>query len=386
MDTIDRAAKQQSKQTAFRRAEKTYSPRGIGKSDLTGVIDPLAPDGSSGTNGDTVRRIQLTHDLETPTRLAFQAFRQKRPPAYVLVSHPDLIVIPDALTDEAQRWLARKCLCDCTRPPNRTNLDPFFDLPAEALFSVSARQERQQQHNHRDSDSVQSVDSLETVQCRVQLKSVDSSVTTPKDKFYLQPATASDLLERLRWCTLGMQYNWTTKEYDLGASAFDVEIDSIMRSIAIATTRPENGGCSSKGWPCANNYDGSSYESQAGIINYYEERSTMAAHVDKTEDNMDAPLVSLSVGLSCVYLIGGSTRDVEPTALLLRSGDILAMCGESRLAFHGVPRIIAGSSPEYLTDSLAGSSDVVAAVYPEWHHFARYLTAHRINCNARKCS
>ncbi|KAJ2522606.1 hypothetical protein GGI11_001692 [Coemansia sp. RSA 2049] len=385
MDTIDRAAKQQSKQTAFRRAEKAYSPRGIGKSDLTGVIDPLAPGSSSGTNGDTVRRIQLTRGLETPTGLAFQAFRQKRPPAYVLVSHPDLIVIPDALTDEAQRWLARKCLCDCTRPPNRTNLDPFFDLPAEALFSVSARQERQQQHNHRDSDSAQSVDSLETVQCRVQLKSMDPSVTTPKDKFYLQPATASDLLERLRWCTLGMQYNWTTKEYDLGASAFDVEIDSLMRSIAIATTRPENDS-DNRMWPCANNYDGSGYESQAGIINYYEERSTMAAHVDKTEDNMDAPLVSLSVGLSCVYLIGGSTRDVEPTALLLRSGDILAMCGESRLAFHGVPRIIAGSSPEYLTDSLAGSSDVVAADYPGWHHFARYLAAHRINCNARKCS
>ncbi|KAJ2391242.1 hypothetical protein GGI23_005456 [Coemansia sp. RSA 2559] len=375
MVTIDQTSEPPSKQTAFRRAEKTYKLRGTGLPDLTSVVDIMA---RNNVSGDTVRRIRLTRDLETPAKLPFQTFRHKRPPAYVLGSHPDLIIIPDALTDEAQRWLARKCLCDCARPPNRTNLDPFFDLPAESLFAISAR-------SPRGSNAASRREPMALVQCRAQNNSTDPAISTPKDKFYLQPAPAGELLERLRWCTLGMQYNWTTKEYDLGTSAFDIEIDGLVRSIAIAATQPENNRGNGR-WPCANNFEGDKYVSQAGIVNYYDKRSSMAGHVDKTEEIMDAPLISLSIGLSCVYLIGGSTRDVEPTALLLRSGDVLVMCGESRLAFHGVPRIIAGSSPRYLVDQFAGDCDSASADYPAWNHFARYLEAHRINCNARKCS
>ncbi|KAJ1668160.1 hypothetical protein IW140_000674 [Coemansia sp. RSA 1813] len=378
MDTTEQTNELPPKQTAFRRSEKMYKSWSTRLVDFTNIVDLLVQNSGLDDNNNTVRRVQLTRDLETPTGLHFQAFRHKRPPAYVLGSHPDLIVIPDVLTDEAQRWLARKCLCDCAHPPNRTNLDPFFELPAESLFSISA-------YRPRDRNSMLLRDQTELIQCRAQHNNIDTGVTVPKDKFYLQPASAEDLLERLRWCTLGKQYNWTTKEYDLGASPFDVEIDGLMKSIAIATTQPENNSNDDR-LPCANNYEGSNYVSQAGIINYYDERSTMAGHVDKTEENMDAPLISLSIGLSCVYLIGGNTRDIEPTGLLLRSGDVLVMCGESRLAFHGVPRIIAGSSPKYLIDPSAGSCDTVNPNYPEWSHFARYLATHRVNCNARKCS
>lgn len=42
-----------------------------------------------------------------------------------------------------------------------------------------------------------------------------------------------------------------------------------------------------------------------------------------------------SLGHSCIYLIGGETRETVPTALYLRSGDIIVMTGPCRKAFHG---------------------------------------------------
>ncbi|KAJ1834688.1 hypothetical protein LPJ63_001738 [Coemansia sp. RSA 2711] len=351
-----------SQQTAFRRAEKQYKARDR-RPDLSTVIDLAAIETS---NEPRVRRLCLTRDLCTPSALPFRVFTESRPHAYAIHGHPGLIVIPNPFTDESQRWLARKCLCDCTQPPNRTNLDPFFDMPAASLFTLASKPSKRQC----------------AVDSRVQLGIMGPDITQPKDKFYSQPAMPADLLERLRWCTLGWQYNWTTKKYDLGASAFDSVLNELMRSIAVAIGNPASAG----GDACSDNsYDGSQFSCQAGIINYYDERTTMAGHVDKTEETMDAPLISLSVGLTCVYLIGGPTRETEPTPLLLHSGDILAMCGESRLAFHGVPRVLANTSPVCLTKPDAGDNDFLADKYPAWRHFAVYLNAHRINCNARKC-
>ncbi|KAJ1956101.1 hypothetical protein GGI12_005394, partial [Dipsacomyces acuminosporus] len=327
--------------------------------DLSGVLDLSKPE----LYPDAVLQTQLTRDLCELPSAAFQMFREQRPPAYILRDHPGLLVIPNPFTCEAQRWLARKCLCDCTKPPNRTNLDPFFNLPSEPLFTIAAS----------SNDEV------------ANKTSAQDGVTQPKEKFYTQAQPASRLLERLRWCTLGQQYNWTTKQYDSGHSAFDSEIDELMKAIAVAVTSPRL-VFQSGGGRAINDYDGASFTSQAGIINFYGERDFMSGHVDKTEENMDAPLISLSCGLSCIYLIGGPTRDTAPTAIYLRSGDLLAMCGESRLAFHGVPLIIPDSSPTYLSDPGAGVNDAAVSEYPEWEHFAEYLKHHRINCNARKCS
>ncbi|KAJ1879486.1 hypothetical protein LPJ57_002811 [Coemansia sp. RSA 486] len=361
-------------QTAFRKSEKLYSQRDK-PLDLHNVIDFNDPDASC-AKAAGVSRIYLSHDLESPPMLPFEAYRHKRPPAYALEAHPGLIVIPGALTDEAQRWLARKCLCDCVKPPNRTNLDPFFEMPDESLFTLA--------YASNDQDASASLSKAsKTIRSRAETDSVQADVTVPRSKTYTQAETPEKLLGHLRWCTLGQQYNWTTKEYDLGTSAFDADLDSMMKSIALSITDPDT---SVSDRLHANTFDGRLFISQAGIINYYNPRTTMAGHVDKTEENMTAPLISLSVGLSCIYLVGGPTRDTSPAAMYLRSGDVLAMCGESRLAFHGVPRVLPDTCPQYLASIEAGTNDAWASQYPEWNHFAAYLANHRINCNARKCS
>ncbi|KAJ2045893.1 hypothetical protein GGI08_006683, partial [Coemansia sp. S2] len=181
-------------QTAFRKAEKRYK-RGQ-PPNWDNVVDLAAA-----AANEAVRGIHLSYDLESPATLPFQLFSQRRPPAYVLRDHPGLLLIPNPFTDEAQRWLARKCLCDCPRPPNRTNLDAFFSLPPESLFELATDTEKRSQ----------------SIANRTQADIQQSDVTLPKEKFYTQPGSPSSLLERQRWCTLGLQYNWTTKEYDRGS-------------------------------------------------------------------------------------------------------------------------------------------------------------------------
>ena len=72
--------------------------------------------------------------------------------------------------------------------------------------------------------------------------------------------------------------------------------------------------------------------------------------MDDAELDLSLPLVSLSLGLSAVFLFGGPTREDTPTALWLRSGDAIIVTGEARLCYHGVPRIVEGSCPEFLLD------------------------------------
>ena len=59
-----------------------------------------------------------------------------------------------------------------------------------------------------------------------------------------------------------------------------------------------------------------------------------------------------SFGCTAVFLMGGTTKDVKPTAVYVRSGDIVVMSGASRLSYHAVPRIIPGTFKQPCTSEL----------------------------------
>lgn len=65
----------------------------------------------------------------------------------------------------------------------------------------------------------------------------------------------------------------------------------------------------------------------------------ISGHIDNSELNLDAPLVAISIGQPAVFLMGGPSLDDRPSALWLRSGDVMIMTGPSRLCYHAVPRI-----------------------------------------------
>jgi hypothetical protein len=79
---------------------------------------------------------------------------------------------------------------------------------------------------------------------------------------------------------------------------------------------------------------------EAGIVNYYPSGTNMGGHLDDAELTMEHPIISISLGLSALFLIGGRRRQDKPTPILLRSGDVLVMSGESRYCYHGVPVIL----------------------------------------------
>eukprot|EP01041_Mallomonas_annulata_P003219 gene3219-6364_t len=180
-------------------------------------------------------------------------------------------------------------------------------------------------------------------------------------------------LSRLRWATLGFQYDWTNRIYNREIHIpFPDDLAAMCKDLAAAagyTMRPE-----------------------AAIVNFYPEGSTMGGHRDEVEPCQDAPIVSLSLGCPAVFLIG----------------DVVVMGGMSRLAVHGVPRVFIGgrgemAPPSYLHPSttttaiddinspllasfVSKESDAEVSVSGErWRwRVLRYLQTARININVRQ--
>jgi DNA alkylation damage repair protein AlkB len=86
------------------------------------------------------------------------------------------------------------------------------------------------------------------------------------------------------------------------------------------------------------------------IVNFYSEASKLGVHQDKDEsrETLEAgvPIVSVSLGDTARFVVGGLTRKEPTQPLMLHSGDVLVMGGPSRLRFHGVTRILPGTAPE----------------------------------------
>jgi alkylated DNA repair protein (DNA oxidative demethylase) len=88
---------------------------------------------------------------------------------------------------------------------------------------------------------------------------------------------------------------------------------------------------------------------EACLVNYYAAGTRMGLHQDRDEEDFAAPVVSISLGDSCLFRIGGTKRSDPTRSLRLSSGDVIVLGGEARLAFHGVDRIYPGTST-VLTD------------------------------------
>ena len=83
---------------------------------------------------------------------------------------------------------------------------------------------------------------------------------------------------------------------------------------------------------------------EACLINFYGPEAKMGLHQDRDEDDFAAPVVSLSLGDSCRFRLGGLRRTAPSRAFNLGSGDALVLGGGARLALHGVDRIFPGTS------------------------------------------
>lgn len=91
-----------------------------------------------------------------------------------------------------------------------------------------------------------------------------------------------------------------------------------------------------------------SYEPDAALINFYDSTAKMGMHQDK-EEQSSAPVVSLSIGDSCLFRFGNTESRGRPwTDVRLESGDLFVFGGPSRFAYHGVMKTFPGTADSAL--------------------------------------
>lgn len=95
----------------------------------------------------------------------------------------------------------------------------------------------------------------------------------------------------------------------------------------------------------AETFPGLEYTPGVALVNFYDDAASMGMHQDRDEAGR-APVVSLSLGDTCVFRFGNTESRGRPWQdIHLSSGDLFVFGGPSRLAFHGVTKIFPGTAP-----------------------------------------
>jgi DNA oxidative demethylase len=128
------------------------------------------------------------------------------------------------------------------------------------------------------------------------------------------------------WTANERGYQYTACDPESGGGASDLQrpwpvMPPQLQALAIDAA-------AAAGWP--------SFAPDACLINRYEAGASMGLHQDRDERDLTQPIVSMSLGASCRFLIGGFKRTDATTSVALHSGDVLVWGGASRLVFHGV--------------------------------------------------
>ncbi|TCD65619.1 hypothetical protein EIP91_002424 [Steccherinum ochraceum] len=339
--------------TPFRAAEKKFKAR-FPPPDLSEVFDIAARDPSRAheirQGGWSGRSDAIPHELHKPVDGSAH-------PIYTFPQIPGLVLLPSFLSSDEQRGLIRWSLRDHARHPNETNLDIHYIVPEEGPWNLSRRSTQE------GSDPVEDIQPRAST-CTASPAQAEPSgprqliANEPADKSNylnlasepklpaapsttLKSASPEALLPKLRWANIGWFYHWGTKHYDFSRGKIpvsDVYKDVCKRAVSSVPWsevfgddwREDEWG--EDDWTTWND----SYEPDAGIVNFYQTKDTLMAHVDRSEVCATSPLVSVSLGCAAIFLIGGLTRDTEPIPILLRSGDVVIISGpQCRRAYHG---------------------------------------------------
>lgn len=240
---------------------------------------------------------------------------------YEFLDIPGLIFIKNPFTACGQRYWIIQCIKHYSRKPNKINLDA---------------------HNVLDKDR------------------------TWWDTCFGKSNQVKELIPKLRWATLGYHYDWDTKLYsEASKTKMPTEL-STLTSVLAQTLGFMN------------------FKGETAIVNYYRMNSSLGGHIDHSEINTEAPLFSISFGQSAILLMGGLTVDDAADAIYVKSGDIVIMSGESRLKYHGVPKILPADVTPWDDEEANNSSECCTFEEDDWNKARTYILKARININVRQ--
>ena len=279
--------------TLFRQVERKYKHRN-GPLDLSETIDLKNITNYPGVRSFATQEISASEG---------SLLSECTPKAFTFDPIPGFVIFPGLLSQKLQTCILNHAFYDCMKHPNLCSLDAIYHLPTDQPLLICVG------------------------------KGISASC---KRKEHVTVEINDEFIRKVRWFTLGYQYNWTTKEYDVEASpnVFPSLLDRISREIAALAGFPD-------------------FVPQAGVVNLYQLKDTLMGHVDRSEKNMEMPLISMSIGHSCVFLMGGATRECPVFPFILNSGDVVLFTQKCRMNYHGVPRILEGTLPAWMEDNSA---------------------------------
>jgi alkylated DNA repair protein alkB family protein 1 len=258
-------------------------------------------------------------------------------------SHRGFCVIPNALSPATQLQFAHACLyVPLSARGVQAKCSPLLVSSSSSSCRTEFAEEPHVTNMHQQQQQVQGI----------WRRACESHPTDPAQ---------SPLLAKLCWAASGYHYDWTARKYYKDSFSTVPEMLQQLGARCAAAC-------------------GMTLEAEAVIVNYYKHKSTMGGHLDDVEYTMDHPVVSLSLGSRCVFLMGGHTKDEPPLEVLLRSGDVAVMGGASRTCYHGVARVL----PTPFSEAELGALPEREAEREKYEAVRTYLSTQRININVRQ--
>ncbi|VVT57433.1 uncharacterized protein SAPINGB_P005693 [Magnusiomyces paraingens] len=279
---------------------------------------------------------------------------------------PGLVLIPELLPHAAQCAAVAEIVRDLVPDTrHRNNLDIHYSMGSGlSLFEKDKVLEPLAEPIYMGEDN------------KAEGCMIDASATRSELPASITPMPIAMVrMRKLRWITLGGQYNWTTKKYPTftrgaeGFPEFPARMGSLFSEPVFPGLTPE-----------------------AAIINFYSPGDTLSPHRDVAELCM-ADLVSVSIGCEAVFYAGmerysgqqqqQGTEVLQPLQMLLRSGDAVVMGSNSRHAYHGVGKVWAKTCPDYLKslDNFVIGDD---EEHELWRRYGEWMANKRVNINVRQ--
>lgn len=152
------------------------------------------------------------------------------------------------------------------------------------------------------------------------------SVLDPTDVVHNWPNCSAS--NKIRWSSLGVYYNWTTRKYEFNTITPVPHIISYLARMAASLCKKLPDTELGSEWTC-----------DCALLNIYRASDRLRGHKDDAEGGIKEPLVSLSIGAPAIFLVGGDHREELPLPILLRSGDCFVMADSARGIIHGISRV-----------------------------------------------
>lgn len=211
------------------------------------------------------------------------------------------IFIPNPFSGRAQRDFIRESLRGFTKPPYISNLNTHYAIPPCGVWDLYEREAKHQlDEASREYFVPLKLDPSKVKQGAQDAQPIDTSSATAGYQYnglnergesirntHLDVLPPHELVKRLRWVTFGYQYHWPTKSY-LWDEA--VRVPPALAELTRAVVGAIDGIGFEEGW--VHRYSKHDYKPEGGVFNFYQPKDSLMGHVDQSEPNLTAPLIS----------------------------------------------------------------------------------------------